>query len=1447
MPSGVPRGLASSHIKAETYNNSARTSSFGGGVVHKLQGFKSGIVFSTGTSSQVKKQYASPIPSCGITTAWNCRAEKQEVLSRLREVKKAGARAKKEKGNGDSGLLKQLKKLPRKKRKRRRRRKASSSSTSRRTRRRGTTAAQHAARRATMMREVRISSLLRDVVVCVHPELGNLEGGNAEVRMSRPQVTKSIWQYAKERGLRMDSDGRTVWCDDKLRALFGGRERVNLFSELQSLLVPHLLFYEEGDFMEHGEEERRRDSVVEVDDEGGDLSGSLASSGEDEGYEATNERRETRGAQREEGGDSGGSSSSSSGCSRSGSSSSSSDSSADDSTSSSDESDRILTGGEETRGPERERGQDHRNLNPAEERRLRTDTGGPADGRRAARGTDSRAAEGDGAKRRRLLHSESSSSSEDEGNASRSNAGQLGAASRPTNDMLPGTEPQGRVEGRGRDRRAVRTHVSSGESCPAGRASNLGTDRVEPQPFGSSVYGSFAFSSSSSSPTSVGGWPRTFSRSLVQRGGSASLTGDEARGVSPTSPSVHGLGGAFPSLDTEEDAEERRRRIRWAVAAAVESGMEDERAMRRERGNRAAGEGSGPRVATGERSREPESGRRRHETHAFTIPPLPPRAGEEEDGRRRIRPTGSGDASIFSNENLLRSSEHVQAQRTTAVAEAERRRAGRDGEDPRSGATSTRTSSERHRWTSEQRGEERKRRKRDAEKEEERILGGETSGRRHTEEEERQGKRTRAPGVDEQSLGRARETVVQSVAARDTEEKHCTEVREDTARGKARRDRGHSGEAKTGKRKSVSSRPSSDDEDSDGDVLSPLFSKQEGNMKKEVAGAAALSVSSTVQSTAPSLSLCIISQSNSGVCLQLTHISRSSVTPSFECRPSRRVAAAFVEGRLAFRLQFFPLFSHLKHGKEVKGEEGQTTDGAGRIHQPTSRKDGVRGDTPTSSGASSTPAISSSSLNSGSSVSSSASTAVPPGHGSAKQMSSSPACGFAKQEPGEPQGSRGQTTNKKCDTENAATCFLEKSSPSILLEERCMARSKQSRGDVGDELSSSSTAEWRESDAASTSGSSAVDGSARAGDGQVLYSSPSSAPSRVFSSLSPGPSVPATESPRTCPASSLSDRRSTACPRTRRAEETNVTCLPVTVTLDRAPDSRRFRLRGACPVGGLDPSLCYRFVLQALKRSRHASSTSEENGRRREDRKQADVARDPLHLSHQDPVSPRGTEKLSPSSSCSPSVAGSQSFVVSVHDVADAVLMQRSTPEVWSASEVSLFLQSLRVPGLAAACEACALDGRGLLELQTEDLESFGVQVPLLRRRVLDAVRSLKECTTAPASSEDRANEREKGEMLSDKRGTEGVQVISRGHEVNGTPSRIQSMTHRQQCSLSASCASTAASQEVFSSAAQHKRFACCAVPVPSSPPNLSAESEEPGASAPGDEPVALRRVKEEA
>ncbi|MCX7713671.1 MAG: SWIB/MDM2 domain-containing protein [Chthoniobacterales bacterium] len=55
----------------------------------------------------------------------------------------------------------------------------------------------------------------------------------------RSQITKKIWDYVKKHGLQDGRDKRRINADEKLKALFGGREFVSMF-EVAKFISQHI-------------------------------------------------------------------------------------------------------------------------------------------------------------------------------------------------------------------------------------------------------------------------------------------------------------------------------------------------------------------------------------------------------------------------------------------------------------------------------------------------------------------------------------------------------------------------------------------------------------------------------------------------------------------------------------------------------------------------------------------------------------------------------------------------------------------------------------------------------------------------------------------------------------------------------------------------------------------------------------------------------------------------------------------------------------------------------------------------------------------------------------------------------------------------------------------------------------------------------------------------------
>ncbi|XP_073045583.1 uncharacterized protein [Primulina eburnea] len=72
----------------------------------------------------------------------------------------------------------------------------------------------------------------------VSPEMQAFLGGVPEI--PRTQALKEIWAYIKQHGLQDAADKKVIVCDDKLKKIFGGRDRVG-FLEIAGLMSPHFL------------------------------------------------------------------------------------------------------------------------------------------------------------------------------------------------------------------------------------------------------------------------------------------------------------------------------------------------------------------------------------------------------------------------------------------------------------------------------------------------------------------------------------------------------------------------------------------------------------------------------------------------------------------------------------------------------------------------------------------------------------------------------------------------------------------------------------------------------------------------------------------------------------------------------------------------------------------------------------------------------------------------------------------------------------------------------------------------------------------------------------------------------------------------------------------------------------------------------------------------------
>jgi chromatin remodeling complex protein RSC6 len=73
----------------------------------------------------------------------------------------------------------------------------------------------------------------------VHPDatLAAIVGASA---LPRTELTKKLWDYIKRNGLQDQQNRRMINADDKLRAVFGGEQQVNMF-RMTSLVNQHVM------------------------------------------------------------------------------------------------------------------------------------------------------------------------------------------------------------------------------------------------------------------------------------------------------------------------------------------------------------------------------------------------------------------------------------------------------------------------------------------------------------------------------------------------------------------------------------------------------------------------------------------------------------------------------------------------------------------------------------------------------------------------------------------------------------------------------------------------------------------------------------------------------------------------------------------------------------------------------------------------------------------------------------------------------------------------------------------------------------------------------------------------------------------------------------------------------------------------------------------------------
>ncbi|KAG2676473.1 hypothetical protein I3843_12G053900 [Carya illinoinensis] len=75
-------------------------------------------------------------------------------------------------------------------------------------------------------------------VVPISPQLGKFLGGSSE--SSRTLAIKKVWEYVKLHNLQNPANKREIFCDEKLKSIFAGKDTVG-FQEITKLLSIHFV------------------------------------------------------------------------------------------------------------------------------------------------------------------------------------------------------------------------------------------------------------------------------------------------------------------------------------------------------------------------------------------------------------------------------------------------------------------------------------------------------------------------------------------------------------------------------------------------------------------------------------------------------------------------------------------------------------------------------------------------------------------------------------------------------------------------------------------------------------------------------------------------------------------------------------------------------------------------------------------------------------------------------------------------------------------------------------------------------------------------------------------------------------------------------------------------------------------------------------------------------
>ncbi|TYI16482.1 hypothetical protein ES332_A08G258300v1 [Gossypium tomentosum] len=113
--------------------------------------------------------------------------------------------------------------------------KSASPKVAQKTRKKPTTSKPKTKKPAALRSETRPTGISK--VTPVSPALGQFLGAQ---QASRTEAVKQIWFYIKSQNLQNPNNRKEIFCDEKLKTIFNGKEKVG-FLEIGKMLTPHFV------------------------------------------------------------------------------------------------------------------------------------------------------------------------------------------------------------------------------------------------------------------------------------------------------------------------------------------------------------------------------------------------------------------------------------------------------------------------------------------------------------------------------------------------------------------------------------------------------------------------------------------------------------------------------------------------------------------------------------------------------------------------------------------------------------------------------------------------------------------------------------------------------------------------------------------------------------------------------------------------------------------------------------------------------------------------------------------------------------------------------------------------------------------------------------------------------------------------------------------------------